>query len=236
MKIIISPAKKISAKNDFTFLNTLPKHQDRAVHLYDILKKLTKDELKAVYKASDAIVTKSYDDIHNFDINKGFLHALLAYDGIQYQAMAPSVLDEDALTYLNEHLRILSGLYGALSPFDLIIPYRLEMGQSLSGLDLYDFWSDLYKDFQDEDFVIDLASNEYSKAITPYLKRVIRVTFLNDGIIKATYAKKARGAMVRYLAQHKISDPKAIVNFKDLHYHYSEELSKADEYVFVEEE
>ena len=134
MKIIISPAKRISAQNDFTFLNTLPKHQDRAVHLYEILKKLTKDELKAVYKASDAIVTKSYDDLHNFDINKGFLHALLAYDGIQYQAMAPSVLDEDALTYLNEHLRILSGLYGALSPFDLIIPYAIYVTEPLHAI------------------------------------------------------------------------------------------------------
>ena len=237
MKIIISPAKTIDEKADFDYIKTKPKYLSKAKELYDYLLTLDKKELKAIYGASDKIIDKAYHDLRRYDITKGHISALFGYDGIQYKAMAPSILDDEALRYLDEHLLIVSGLYGILHPFDQIIPYRLEMGQKLLGYkqeDLYAYWNDLYKEIGN-DLLIDLASNEYSKAIVPHLKKdsVVTIVFLNDDKVKATYAKKARGAFVRYLSINKITEVKDMVNFKDLNYHIDRERSDDHTLYFI---
>lgn len=241
MKIIISPAKKITDQNDFEYQSSYPLYLKEASVLYDHLKSLDLLKLKELYKTSMAITEKMYQTIRNTDITRPYLTALFAYDGIQYKYMAPDVMNDDELAYLNEHLYILSGLYGALRPFDLIVPYRLEMGSKLSindHKDLYDYWHDLYKLFKDE-LLINLASDEYSKAVTPYLNNVINIRFKersgNKLLEKGVYVKVARGAMVRYMAVNKISDPITLKGFKELGYEFSDELSDDKEYIFVRE-
>ncbi len=234
MKIIISPAKKIDIKRDYLYKKDRPAHLEEAKGLYTYLRSLSFDDLKRVYKASDAIVKKAYEDLQTYDIDNGFLDAVYAYDGIQYQSLKPDILDEAALIYLDEHLRILSGLYGSLRPFDMIVPHRLEMGARLIDFKtttLYDYWQDLYKDFVGET-VIDLASKEYGATILPYLSDVITISFIDDDKVKATYAKKARGAFVRFMAMNEITDLTRLVDFDELGYKYDSVASDSRHLIF----
>ena len=158
--------------------------------------------------------------------------------------MAPSVFEDNQFSYIQKHLRILSAFYGVLKPMDGVRPYRLEMQAKLrvnSNKDLYAYWGDeLYKSLIDESHVIiNLASKEYSKCIEKYLNeddRYITITFceLVNGklVTKGTYAKMARGEMVRYMAENIISDVENIKSFDRLGYVYRDDLSSDDEYVF----
>jgi cytoplasmic iron level regulating protein YaaA (DUF328/UPF0246 family) len=162
--------------------------------------------------------------------------------------MAPDLFTEPALNYLQNHVRILSGFYGILKPFDGIIPYRLEMQAPLpvkKSKNLYTFWNKkLYEALEfDKGPVINLASKEYSKCLTPYLKpkdQLIEVSFSHiiDGKlkVKATLAKMARGEMVRYLAENNITTIEEVKNFDHPHYKYSKEHSDLSKIVFLYEE
>ena len=172
--------------------------------------------------------------------------AIISYEGIQYQYMSPMVLSEDGLDYIQKHLRILSGFYGILKPFDGVTPYRLEMQAkaSVGGFkDLYEYWSDsLYQELtSDGDHVIlNLASKEYSKCIEKYVgKDDLFVTCVFGELIdrkvvqKGTLAKMARGEMVRFLAENQVDTLEDVKQFQGLGYHLSEELSSAKEFVFI---
>ena len=149
------------------------------------------------------------------------------------------------LDYLREHLRILSGFYGLLRPFDGVTPYRLEMQAKLAVggcRDLYRFWGDrLARQLASEtDFVLNLASKEYSKAVEPHLPgnvRFLTCTFgeWKDGKVmeKGTQCKMARGQMVRWMAENKIEDPEDLQAFDQLGYRFHEELSAENQYVFL---
>ena len=146
--------------------------------------------------------------------------------------------------YVQEHLRILSAFYGVLKPMDGVTPYRLEMQSKakINGCaDLYDFWKDsLYKEVRDESgIIINLASKEYSKCIEKYLEKddiYITVNFCEKSgerlVTKGTYAKMARGEMVRFMAENSIYDPEEIKKFDRLNYVFRQDLSNDREYVF----
>lgn len=171
--------------------------------------------------------------------------AVISYEGLQYQHMAPSVMEDSDLDYLEEHLRILSGFYGILRPFDGVTPYRLEMQARLAvenAKDLYGFWSDaLYKKLTEEDRVIlNLASKEYAKCIEKYLQlgdEFITCEFVVNVkgklVQKGTLAKMARGEMVRFLAVNKIMSPEGAKNFSALGFTFNEELSSDKKFVFL---
>lgn len=179
------------------------------------------------------------------DLMKNLSPAILAYEGIQYQYMAPSVFETGHIDYIHQQLRILSGFYGLLHPFDGVVPYRLEMQAKLAvggSKDLYAYWGNkLAKQLSAEtDFVLNLASREYSRAVTEYLPKAVRfVTCIFgvqiDGRIieKGTMCKMARGQMVRWLAEHNVSDSKDIKEFNELGYTYSEEHSVHNTLVIV---
>ncbi len=161
--------------------------------------------------------------------------------------MAPDLLIEAGLQYLDAHLRILSGLYGILRPFDAVVPYRLELGSRLAvgeARNLYAFWGErLYAALDFSAPVINLASAEYAKAIRPYLTAhdaFITVTFAHRqaGQLKtrATYAKMARGAMVRYAALHNATTVADLTQFDDPNYAYDAAASTASELVFIRRE
>lgn len=244
MKIILSPAKKMRVDTDFLLSQTLPVFIDKAELLCQTLKAMPHESLKKLWGCNDAIAEENFRRLESMDLRSGLTPAILSYDGIAYQYMAPSLLEEKQLEYLQEHLRILSGLYGILRPMDGVTPYRLEMQSPLScngAKDLYRFWGDsLYQALDAGDGVIlNLASKEYSKCITPYLQKsdtfitcIFAEKVKGKMTQKATFAKMARGEMVRYLTEHQITSAEDVKRFDRLNYVYREELSSPAEFVF----
>ena len=243
MKIILSPAKKMKKDDDLGFYD-LPVFLDKTKEILKCLKSLSKNELKEIWKCNDKIADENIDRLEKMNLEGDLTPAILAYDGIAYKYMAPSVFEDNQFSYVQDHLTILSAFYGVLKPMDGVITYRLEMQAKLrvgDYKDLYAYWGDnLYKSIVDESHVIiNLASKEYSKCIEKYLNerdRYITITFcelLNGKLVtKGTYAKMARGEMVRYMAENNISDVEKIKSFDRLDYVYRDELSSDDEYVF----
>ena len=176
MRFIVSPAKKMNVVDDAFGWRDLPMFADRAARLADAVRALSYDEAKALWQCSDALAELNFERFRTLDVRSGALTpAVLAYEGIQYQHLAPRVMDEAQLAYVQEHLRILSGFYGVLRPLDGVVSYRLEMQAKLAAgdaLDLYAFWGDrLYRTIADEaDVIVNLASVEYAKAVLPHAK------------------------------------------------------------------
>ena len=243
MKIILSPAKKMKKDDDLGFYD-LPVFLDKTKEILKCLKSLSKNELKEIWKCNEKIADENIDRLEKMNLEGDLTPAILAYDGIAYKYMAPSVFEDSQFSYIQEHLRMLSAFYGVLKPMDGVRPYRLEMQAKLrvgDYKDLYAYWGDnLYKSIVDESHVIiNLASKEYSKCIEKYLNerdRYITITFcelLNGKLVtKGTYAKMARGEMVRYMTENNIYDVEKIKSFDRLDYVYRDELSSDDEYVF----
>ena len=238
MKIILAPAKNMQLAEDSPYNLTEPVFINEAEILLNKLKKLNFDELKEVYGASDKIVQDNLERLKISFLDRNLSPAILSYVGIAYKHLSASVFTDEEYEYLNTHLRILSGLYGVLKPFDGIIRYRLEM----QSFDLYDFWKDkIYKEVKD-DVIINLASKEYSKCIENYLcpeDRLITCIFgeWKDGkvIQKGTQAKMARGEMVRFMADHAVEEPEEMKKFHRQGYFYIQELSSEKEMVFLKQ-
>ena len=243
--IIISPAKKMNNDTDSLPHESLPCFIDEAEKLLHVLQGMNYAALKSLWRCNDAIASLNDDRLQGMDLHSNLTPALLAYEGIQYQYMAPSVFEDGHFDYLNGHLRILSGFYGLLRPFDGVRPYRLEMQAKLSlgnSKDLYTFWGDkLARQLCTEtDFILNLASKEYSKAVSAHLPQSVRFLTCTFGelngskvIEKGTLCKMARGEMVRWLAENNITDPEGIKGFDRQGYAYHKEFSTNDHLVFV---
>ena len=244
MKIIISPAKKMVGEASLAHQG-LPVFIERAERLRDWVRSLTYAEQKKLWSCSDAIAEQNAQRFEHMDLRRNLTPALLSYDGIQYTYMAPAVFEDGHLAYVQEHLRILSGFYGVLKPFDGVVPYRLEM-QAKTEVDgfsnLYDFWGgSLYREVVDDSRVIvNLASKEYSKAIEKHLQpgdTYITCVFgeLEGGKIvqKGVYAKMARGEMVRFMASVHASEPDQIKQFTWSDYAFDEARSTDASFVFA---
>ncbi|HJA64846.1 MAG TPA: YaaA family protein [Candidatus Mediterraneibacter cottocaccae] len=276
MKIIISPAKKMKNDPDLLQFRDYPVFLEKTEILMDWIRSLSYEEAKRVWKCNDKIAEQNFERFARMDLKKNLTPAILSYEGIQYQYMAPAVFEEKAVDYIQEHLRILSGFYGVLKPLDGVTPYRLEMqakipeGESKIGAkDLYAFWGRTICDevLRDEraalngnngygghnahngtkkdctNTIINLASKEYSRCVEAYLgpeDRFLTCVFgeLSDGKVKqkGTFAKMARGEMVRFLAQRQAEDPEEMKAFDRLGYRFSQEYSSENEYVFLKEE
>ena len=244
MRIILSPAKKMNVDTDTLEHQGLPIFLDQTQEILDWLRKQSGNDLQKLWGCNDKIAQQNIKRIKEMDLRKRLTPAILSYEGIAYQYMAPAVFEDSCFDYVQEHLRILSGFYGVLRPMDGVTPYRLEMQAkaAISGCrDLYELWgSKLYNEVKDDSkVIINLASKEYSKCIEKYLCSddcYITVTFgeMANGklVTKGTYAKMARGEMVRYMAENKIVDPKEIRKFDRLGYIYREDLSDDTEIVF----
>lgn len=245
MKIIISPAKKMNVDTDTFACTALPVFLEKTEILMDWVKTLSFEEAKKLWACNDKIAELNFRRFCEMDLKRNLTPALISYEGIQYQYMAPSVFTETEWEYVQEHLRILSGFYGVLKPLDGVTPYRLEM-QAKAGVhdtkNLYDFWDDsLYQEAAKGDRrIINLASKEYSKCIEKYLMpedTYITCVFgeLKNGRVvqKGTQAKMARGEMVRYMAETSLEEPEKMKNFNRLGYHFCEELSTQREYIFL---
>ncbi|MEY8356079.1 peroxide stress protein YaaA [Lachnospiraceae bacterium 54-53] len=245
MKIIVSPAKKMNVNTDSLEVKGMPRFMEETKVLCSAIRRLSYGEAKKLWNCNDKLAELNFTRFADMDLEKYLTPAVLAYEGLQYQHMSPGVFTEEAIRYVDEHVRILSGFYGVLEPFDGVVPYRLEMQAKLSAegkKDLYDFWgSRIYEAVLDEDrTVINLASKEYSQAVEKYLTAkdsFITIEFgeLADGKVKqkGTLAKMARGEMVRYMAGNNITGADGLKGFDVLGYRFHEELSSHKKMVFI---
>ena len=245
MRLIISPAKKMNVAPDVLEYQGYPEFLEDTDILRRYMSGLSYGDAKALWKCNDAIAEQNFERFRDMDLRRNLTAAIMAYEGIQYQYMAPTVMDSDSLDYVQEHLRILSGFYGILKPLDGVVPYRLEM-QAKANVDghknLYSFWGKRLAEtlFSETDTIINLASKEYSKCVSSYL--IPGITFItcvfgeyvNGKVVeKGTYAKMARGEMVRYLAEQKAETPEVMKQFDRLGYVYDADASDEKTYVFV---
>lgn len=246
MRIIISPAKKMNVDTDSLRWRDLPMFLPKAEVLCDKLQAMELADLKKLWKCNDSIATLNYERLQNMDLRHHLTPAILAYEGIQYRYMAPGVFSDLEFDYVQEHLRILSGFYGMLRPFDGVTPYRLEMQAKLptaNAADLYRYWGKSIADqlFHETDCIVNLASKEYSLCVSRYLPEHIQFITCVFGelqeskvIEKGTLCKMARGEMVRFMAEHQIHTISELKTFDRLNYSYSEEHSDPNTYVFLQ--
>lgn len=245
MQIIISPAKKMRFDYETQYPLTVPYFIENTKLLHQKIISLSFDELKEVLACNDQIVAENRERYQQMDFDSKGSPALLSYDGIQYKYMAPQIFENDYYEYVSQHLRILSGFYGVLKPFDAIYPYRLEMQAKFDDFSVYQFWGDQIYHYlmQEDQDILNLASKEYSKTIEKYLskeQKMVSCVFgsLQDGRVKekGVYVKMARGEMVRFLASEQIHDFEGVKRFKGLGFKYNDQLSTDKKFVFIREE
>lgn len=251
MKIIISPAKSLDFETkSSTSLHSNPQFLEDSEKLNKKLKTVSRKKLGELMSISPALASLNYERnqewVPDYTLETG-KQAVYAFAGEVYRGLEVSTLEEEKLPFLQENLRIISGLYGILKPLDVILPYRLEMGTKLKvgrKDNLYKFWGDklaetLNEEMEDGELLVNLASNEYNKAV---LNKALRANVITpvfkdfkNGQLKTimTFAKRARGLMVRYIVDHNITSAEDLKGFDTEGYRFSEELSSDTEYVFT---
>ncbi len=247
MRIIISPAKKMNVDLDSLPYESKPCFLPQAELLKKRLQQMGFCDLQKLWKCNKSIAKLNQERLCGMNLENNLTPAIFSYDGIQFKYMSPNVFEYRHFEYIREHLRILSGFYGLLRPFDGVVPYRLEMQAKLAidgAKNLYNFWGDkIARCLESEtDFILNLASEEYSKAVLAHIKpqtRYISCTFGEriDGRIieKGTMCKMARGEMVRFLAERNITEPEKIKTFNLSGYRFNEALSTDKDFVFIKE-
>ncbi|RSC93777.1 peroxide stress protein YaaA [Tenacibaculum singaporense] len=251
MKIIISPAKSLDFESKATTdVYTQPRFLEQSEKLNKKLKTLSRKKLSELMKISDDLASLNYDRNQGwqppFSLDNA-KQAVFAFTGEVYRGIDASSISEDKVPVLQEKLRILSGLYGLLKPLDLIQPYRLEMGTKLKvgrRENLYKFWDttlaeSLNEELGDGELLINLASTEYFKALPKKALKVPMITPVfkdfKNGQYKTimTFAKKARGLMVRYIIDNNVETLEELKGFDVEGYGFSEEMSTETELVFT---
>lgn len=244
MKMILSPAKKMKTNQEVQPL-TMPVFMENTKELMEWMQTLTYEEAKKLWACNDKIAQQNYERFRNMDLFGNLTPAILSYEGIAYQYMAPSVFEYGEFDYVQENLRILSAFYGVVKPMDGVTLYRLEMQAKakVNGTkDLYEYWGDkIYREVLGEDrVIINLASKEYSKCIEKYLQpedTYITCVFgemSGEKVVqKGVYAKMARGEMVRFMAERHVQKPQEMKAFDRLGYRFCEERSNEKNYIFL---
>jgi len=240
MKIIISPAKKIATDN-FVNKGTSIQFLKETNYLLKELKTYTVSDIKSLMKLSDNLAQLNWQRFQDWN-TKDVGQALFMFKGDVYQGLKADNLTNIELDFAQENLRIISGLYGLLKPKDLIFPYRLEMGTRLktkSGNNLYKFWENrlhqaLLSELKIEEEIINLASEEYSKALqlSKFDNPVITPVFkdFKNGKLKmiSFFAKRARGEMVNFIIKNKIKKSENLKAFSNSGYQFIEETEKGE--------
>lgn len=250
MIIVISPAKTLDFDSEpVTSEHSQPRFLDQSQQLISELKNLSTADISSLMKLSDKLAGLNMARFQTwsrpFSLENA-KQAVLAFKGDVYTGLDADTLDAGGFEFMQQHLRILSGLYGILRPLDLMQAYRLEMGTKFAnfkGKDLYQFWGgELRESIEtelDDGVLINLASNEYFKALEAKKlhARIITPVFKDwkNGQYKiiSFYAKKARGLMTRYIIDQKIDEPELIKQFNVDGYRFSPEMSATDEWVFI---
>lgn len=251
MLVVISPAKKLDwAVRDVAV--TQPDFQDDAIRLAHTARNLTLGDLKKLMDLSDDLARLNRDRFRAFadapaaDVTRP---AALAFAGDTYQGLEAGSLDAEEMAWAQDHLRILSGLYGVLRPLDAMQPYRLEMGSRLKtrrGKNLYEYWRDqlskalnVQGEATNSQVLVNCASQEYFGAVAPKALKLKLITpvFMEDKDdqpkVVSFFAKRARGAMARYVIQNRLRDPEDLLEFDSGGYAYQPKLSTPEKPVFL---
>ena len=256
MLTVLSPAKTLDYETaPITQSATLPRFMDQSALLVEDARGLDPDAIRALMGDSEQIAHLNHERFMNWQsesTSDNAKQAVLAFKGDVYTGLQAETLSEDDLDFAQTRLRILSGLYGLLRPLDLMQPYRLELGLKFAnqrGKNLYEFWGEQLTDTLNADLVsaktevlINLASNEYFKAVKPKLLNADIITpqfkDLKNGQYKmiSFFAKKARGVMARYIIDNRITEPEALKSFSEAGYYYSDAQSQGDQWVFLRDE
>ena len=241
MKIIISPAKKLNTENGTVNKQMQFDFVKEASILANNLQQKSVDKIKQLMNLSDNLSRINWQRYQQWEFsNYKTYHALFMFNGDVYQGLKADTFNKNEMQFAQKNLRILSGLYGLLKPLDIILPYRLEMGTKLNtatGDNLYEFWGDklskaLLSDMKRDNALVNLASNEYSKALklNNFPLKVITPIFKDykNGKLKVIsfFAKKARGEMVNFIIRNKITNTEELKMFSNLDYKFSDEDDK----------
>lgn len=256
MLTVISPAKTLDFETPpGTRKSTVPALLDRSAELVEDMRKLDPGDIRALMGVSENIAQLNHRRFMNWSTPFSLGNAkqsLLAFKGDVYTGLDADTLSTADLAFAQQHLRILSGLYGVLRPLDLMQPYRLEMGVKFTnrgGNNLYEFWGDTLTDNLNRqlkktksDVLLNLASQEYFKSIKPKAlnAEIITPVFkdLKSGKYKVIsfFAKKARGQMARYIIEKGVQDPAKLKRYRVGGYRYNKQQSTARELVFTRDE
>jgi len=256
MLLIVSPAKKLDFESSLTTTQTSQASLlDHSEILIKHCIKLSPDQIASLMKLSDKLAGLNAARFGEWSLpftRENSRQAVLAFNGDVYSGLDANTFSESDFDFAQQHFRILSGLYGLLKPLDLIQAYRLEMGTKLEnvrGNNLYQFWGNIITNElnnalteQGDDILINLASNEYFKAVN---KKSLKATIITPQFkdwkngqykIISFYAKKARGLMARYIIQNNLTDVEQLKNFDLAGYQYSNDLTQGNEWVFTRKE
>lgn len=249
MITIISPAKNMKVDRLGTKPETLPYFVEEAKEIWQKLKELDPIELQLLMKINEKLAEDSFDRIQAMKWDMEGTAAVETYDGIQYKYMDAKAFSSKGKAFARDHLRILSGLYGVVRPYDSIYEYRLEMLTKLSVKDaknLYEYWGrrlyeQLVRELTGEKIVLNLASDEYGKTVKKYIEEpyqmvtcIFKTYSKGKHRVLATAAKMARGSMVRYICENQIDNIEGVKKFDWEGYHFEESLSTREELVFLQ--
>ena len=263
MITIISPAKNMKVDKERTKPVTLPYFMDEAKDIWEELRGMMPADLQSLMKINDKLADDSFDRIQHMKFDMEGTSAIETYDGIQYKYMNPHTFSKETKEFAQKHVRVLSGLYGVVRPYDSIYEYRLEMltkmavenrNEGTIAKNLYEFWGRklhdrlIYemetekKDNEESREILNLASDEYGKTIKKYVKEPYRMITCHFKVyskgqyrVQATAAKMARGSMVRYICENRIDHPEDVKKFDWDGYRFEESLSGPTEYVFLKD-
>ena len=251
MKILLSPAKSLDYKSDLPSLKTSEGcFLNEAQHLNNILREKSPNELSDLMGISSSLGELNYQRNNSWSLpfsSKNARQSIYAFSGDVYRGLDSYTIDEDKIDFMQNSVRIISGLYGLLKPLDLIQPYRLEMGTKMpvdDNKNLYEYWSQkitnqLNNELADDEPVLNLASNEYFKAIDSKVVKtdIYTANFkqLKNGEYKtiAIFSKKARGMMTRFIIDNNITDINDLKSFNYDGYMFHESLSSKNEFIFT---
>lgn len=251
MKILLSPAKSLDYKSDLPTLKTSEGcFLNEAQYLNNILKEKSPKDLSDLMGISSSLGEINYQRNNSWSLpfsSKNARQSIYAFSGDVYRGLDSYTVEEDKIDFMQNSVRIISGLYGLLKPLDLIQPYRLEMGTKMpvgDNKNLYEFWrqkitTQLNSDLDENEPVLNLASNEYFKAID---RKVVKTDIytanfkqLKNGEYKtiAIFSKKARGMMTRFIIDNNITDINDLKLFNYDDYMFHESLSTEREFIFT---
>jgi len=249
MKIILSPTKTMSNSNSKVekSLSSTPVFLKEAIKINSLLKSFSKLEIQKTMKLSKNLSNQTYEDIHFWNLPDSIKsHSVHTYQGTAFKSLSPSEWNSDSISFAQENLLILSGLYGVLKPYDVINKYRLEMGlkfQIGSATSLTNFWNDKVSKFlnktKENETIINLASKEYFDVIniSEIRSQIINCTFYersNDKLkIIGNYVKAARGKMAKFIIENQLDDIEDLKNFNEINYKFSNDMSNQTNFVFI---
>lgn len=245
MIAIISPALTMRECSENYIDLTIPQQINKAREIISEINKLSYEDFKRIIGVNDKLAELNKFRYKHIKYDEYGTAAILAYIGTAYKSINASIFDGEEIDFCRKHIRILSGLYGVLNPYDSIYEYRLEMKTKISignSKDLYDYFGkSLYDELiKDDRQIINLCSEEYSKAVTPYLTEgdsFITCSFkiYRNGNLKSysSDSKSTRGLMVRFIIENRVNNIHLLKEFRGNGYTFNESLSTEYEYIFT---